>query len=201
MRIKQLITSSLIFLHVSLTACSLSGSQVPSDHFYRLPDAVATRSSQQLFDKILIRPVQVEGLYHERSLLYVEDHAPLEIKRYHYHYWVETPARLVQKHMQRYLQTSDIAGDVTLNPSYDVADIEITPVITGFERVIQNGTIRSHVEIDCHVQYAAGAGKSWSRVYTATIVASDATIHSSARAFGQALDQIMTTLLKDLSAK
>ena len=117
---------------------------VQADRFVCLPaGAVVAQAPKQLFKKILIRPVQVEGLYHERSMLYVEEHAPLEVKRYHYHYWVETPARLVQKHMQKYLLASGIANDVTLNPSYESADIEIIPVITGFERLIQNGTISS----------------------------------------------------------
>ena len=201
MKLQQTIHALCLSLVIFLTGCGLPSSQVPTDHYYRLPQAQVAKKAEARFERILIRPVQVQGLYHERTILYVEQQSPLEIKRYNYHYWVETPARLVQKHIKRYLKKSAIATTVTTTTSHQQASVEITPIIVGFERVVDGDQFNNLVSLQFEVRYADTEKELWSKTYKALVESTSSSMHTTAAGFGQALDQIMAQLLSELAGK
>ena len=179
--------------------CSLSGSEIPADHYYRLPAPQVSKADSRLFDQVLIRPIKVEGLYNERSILYIEQDTPLQIRRYRYHYWVEPPARLVARHLKVWLRESAITGTVTTNPSNTPAALEISALITGFERLVSDSGFENQLAIEFTVTYPRGGRTGWTRQYQANVTSSTAAMHDTANGFGQALDQIMAALLVDLA--
>ena len=191
----------VIISSMIIVSCGISGSQVPSDHYYRLPAPQVAEKFNTNISQILIRPVKVEGLYHERSILYVEQDTPLEVKRYHYHYWVEPPAKLVQKHLQNYLQQSTLAKVVTTIPGHEPASIEIIPTVVGFERLVQKGKIQNLVAIHFHISFSGDDSQPWSKDYQVITDSESASMHDSAKGIGQALDQIMARLVSDLVTK
>ena len=72
---------------------------VPDDHFYRLGEVSSTQKfAQPLIDgKLLVEMPLAAGIRRERAILYSEDPAHVELRRYHYHHWEDQPPRLLQR--------------------------------------------------------------------------------------------------------
>ena len=188
----------LLFISQLLTACSLAGGEVPVDHYYRLPEIPAIEKQSISFYSILINRVKVDGLYHERSMLYIEKNTPLEVKRYHYHYWVEPPAKLIQKYMASYLIHTSIAEQITTNALIGRADVEITPQVLNFERIIDGGDVRILVTLKIDARFLNNS-KMFSKKYKADIKLADNSMHATANGFGQALEGILVSIVQDLN--
>jgi len=182
-----------------IVSCSFSGGKIPADHYYRLAEASVEKNSVFKVNNFLLNPVKVEGLYHERSILYVEESAPLELKRYHYHYWVETPAKLVGKYVQSYLLQTGISNNVSFNVTSHPADIETDITITNFERIIAQGSVQSLISLRMSVKYSENTKQNFSKLYTAKVTADSSAMHATAEAFGKALNEIMDLFVADLS--
>lgn len=189
----------LLVCIVSMVSCGFSGGQIPADHYYRLPEAAASKSIASVFKNLKINPVKVEGLYHERSILYVEKLSPLEVKRYHYHYWVETPEKLVHKFARQYLLQSGISQNILNSASHSVPDVEVAMTITHFERIIDHEGAQILINLNVSVSGNHLLMQEFSRPYTAKVKAADNTMHTTVEGFGLALNDIMAAFLKDLS--
>lgn len=196
-----LLPGLMLTLMLMLSGCSFPTSQVPADHFYRLPPVPAVTPVKQTFAQILVRPVQVEGLFHERAMLYVEQDAPLEIHRYRYHYWVEPPAVMVGRYITQWLQKSAVAGEVSGSPVYQRAELEISALITGFERLVTATGYENQLAVVFTVSYADSNRPAWSKQYQVSVPSASAAMHDTAAGFGQGLEQILEMLLADLLQK
>jgi len=196
--VKNLILLMLVMLTVS---CSFSGGQIPADHYYRLPEAVVEKLDTPKFEHLLLNPVKVEGLYHERSILYVEQVRPLEVKRYHYPYWVETPARMVGKYAHTYLSQSGITCDLLLNASSYPADIETNITIKNFERIVNQQGAQILISLQITVKNNENSKSGFSKNYVMNVEAESKSMYASVEAFGRALNQIMASFLSDLKNK
>ena len=192
----------MLLVCVLLTvSCGLPGGEIPADHYYRLPDAQAEKLSTPVVENLLFNPVRVEGLYHERSILYVEQSAPLEIKRYHYHYWVETPAKLVQKYIHSYLYQSNISRHILANVSDVRPDIETDMTITQFERIVDQGNDQIVVNLKVSVKNNKDSNKGFTKDYTSKVEVGAGTMYATVEGFGVALNDIMTNFINDLNKK
>jgi len=192
---------TLLILVMFTVSCSFSGGQIPADHYYRLPEALVEKLNTPKFEHLLLNPVKVEGLYHERSILYVEQATPLEVKRYHYHYWVETPARLVGKYAQTYLSHSGVTRELSLNASSDPADVETNITIKNFERIVNLQGAQILISLQIAVKYKDNLKSGFSKNYVMKVAAESNSMYASVEAFGLALNQIMASFLNDLSNK
>ncbi len=188
----------LVFMSQLLIACSLGGGEVPADHYYRLPEIPVVENQSKLFSSILVNPVQVDGLYHERAILYIEKSTPLEVKRYHYHYWVEPPAKLIQKYLVLYLDRNAIAQQIITNELPDRADIEITPQVLNFERIIDGSDVRLLVAIKIDAHFLKNK-KMLSKKYQSNIKLDDNSMHATVNGFGLALAEVFSLFVSDLS--
>jgi len=182
-----------------IASCSFSGGQIPADHYYRLPEASVEKNTAFKVNHFLLNPVKAEGLYYERSILYVEASAPLEVKRYHYHYWVETPAKLVRKYAQSYLSQAGTISNMSVNVSSHPADIETDITITNFERIVEPGAVQSLISLRISVKYQKDPERDFSKLYTAKVNAESSVMHATAAAFGKALNEIMGLFVTDLT--
>ncbi|HEY9051885.1 MAG TPA: hypothetical protein VIQ03_10105, partial [Gammaproteobacteria bacterium] len=180
MKIIKLLLMPLCLVYLS--ACSISGGTIPSDHFYRLP-AINIESVSNLPQAIKIKPVKVDGLYHERNILYVDQNEPLEVKRYSYHYWVETPASLIHKSLSAYL---------SVNKQVDAkaAIIELIPTLLNFERLVSPGKAEAYIKFHIEVNHLSQPGRSFTKTYEARIASSSMNMHDTVSAFGEALGEI-----------
>lgn len=157
-----------------LTACGFSGGTIPADHFYRLPAATPVNTARV----VEVKSVRAEGIYNERALLFVEQSQPLEINRYNYHFWAQTPAALVQTYLQACLGNSG----TTSQPA-----VQIIPAIHAFERVIDKGQAQAVIKLQIN-----------NREYAATIAADSMDMHATVAAYGKAMQQICEAVARDL---
>ena len=196
---KTTINAILLTLYALLAGCSLGGGPAPDDHYYRLPDA-QVETQQRRYSRVVINPPRATGVYHDRALLYVEQATPLEIHRYHYHYWSAPPESLVQEHFVNWWSTSGLAEQVNTSPVED-ADLVLDSRLLAFERLVGGEGIRVKATIAFSVRKASTSGLVWSKDYTQELTPDDGQMHSTAAAYGRALDDIMQRLVKDLAEK
>ena len=98
-----------------LSACA-GGARVPEDNFYRFEIAApVTRMQAPALEGILSVQVGAAApVYRDRAFLYSEAQAPERLQRYHYHYWTDTPPRLLQRSLADYLRAAGVATAVVL---------------------------------------------------------------------------------------
>ncbi|MDQ1362359.1 MAG: trans aux protein [Pseudomonadota bacterium] len=164
---------------LTLTGCGFSAGNIPADHFYRLPVATPVNHARL----VEIKSVRAEGIYNERALLFVEQARPLEVNRYNYHFWVQTPAALVQTYMQGCLNNSNAA----ITPAASQPAVQIHSVIHAFERVIDKGQTQAVVKLQIN-----------HRIYESTIVADSMDMHATVAAYGKAMQQVCEAVARDL---
>ena len=186
-------------LTFAITACGLGGGDLPDDHYYRLPDISVTKQAQAAFDEIVIKPVKASGLYHDRAILYIEKEKPLELQRYHYYFWAETPANLLQNALYQGLLSSGVSGQVSRQLGEHRADYIIDSRIIRFERVIDGSNVTVEVVVEIALRSGKNATQHWSRRYASTQQLQTTAMHDSAEAFARALQQIVETLIGDLN--
>lgn len=186
----------LLFLLIGLQACSFSGSPAPEEHFYRLPEQSANKA-QQRFDTIYIRPVMAEGIYNERAILYVKDDSPLEVRRYRYHYWLNTPGKLVHEQLTNYLTTMAIGRQI-VNRRIDGQDLEISLRIRNFER-LTGASNRVLVTLQLEAYVAGHIKPALAKTYRLESPAGTS-MHDTAAAFGQVLGALLGQISDDISS-
>jgi ABC-type uncharacterized transport system auxiliary subunit len=162
-----------------LSSCSFSAGNTPADHFYRLP--MPTQVSVAF--AVNIAPVRAEGIYNERALLFVEKSYPLEINRYDYHFWSQTPSKLVQTYLQSCLTSSDVVK----MPANTQQAIQLSPMIESFERVLEKGKAEAVVKLRLN-----------QRVYESRIMADSMDMHATVAAYGQAMQTVCEAIAHDL---
>ena len=194
----------VFFLVLSLsaiTACGLGGGSVPQDHHYRLPELLINAQAETSFDQIVIKPVKATGLYHDRAILYVEEDKPLELKRYHYNFWSETPANLIHGALYQAITDSGISQKVSGEVTQSRADYVIDTRIVNFERVIQGSEVTVQVALDVHVRSGSNSSRFWTKRYSSELQIATTAMYPSAEAFGQAMQVISEQLISDLLVK
>jgi len=172
---------------------------VPEDHFYQLPDLLApkTFSSNQTKVIIGIDSLRSDGLHGERAILYIDADNPLELKRYHYYHWTDSPPRLVQLSLLNYLRKAGFADNVVRYDPGKQVDGTINGTLLHFERIIGAGGIKVDVALDLEYN-DKDQHKSWHKEYRVVVPVKDAALHTSIEAFGAALQQIFDAFATDL---
>lgn len=188
----RFILMSLLML--SIQACSFSGSPPPEEHFYRLPDAVADKIPQH-YDRIYFRNVMAEGIYNERAILYVQDDSPLEVRRYHYHYWLNTPAKLIHEQLKNYLLTSGISRQLVDRHMGD-HQLELDVRLKNFERLTGSAN-RVLVSLEVIMRWPGQNKPAMTKTYRQELPVGSS-MHDTASGFGQVLSSLFARILADL---
>jgi len=192
----------LLILSVNLlTACGLGGGSVPQDHYYKLPLLDISAQSAPHFKQLVIKPVKATGLYHDRAILYIEQEKPLELKRYHYNFWSETPANLLHSALYQGLSSSAIAQSISRDIEASRPDYIIDSRIVRFEREIYSGNVTVHVALDISVRSGHDISDQWTKRYSSQQLLTTTAMHPSAEAFGRAVQDISEQLISDLLVK
>lgn len=172
---------------------------VPDDHFYNLPDI----SPAKIFDKPLIDltigvgQLRSDGLHGERAILYIDSHRPLELHRYHYHHWKDSPSRLIQQGLLQYLRESNLAVNIVRYDPGIPPDGIISGTLLHFERII--GTDDIKVDVALELEYNNQKLKqTWHKEYRVTLPIKNSSLHSTIEGFGSALQQIFDIFTEDL---
>ncbi|MDH5327399.1 MAG: hypothetical protein OEZ68_00945 [Gammaproteobacteria bacterium] len=198
---------------MGLPGCMSAGS-VPEDYYYRLPvvradnkvvngaDRIAGNyAALVLQGKLAVHPLDMSGIYRERSLLYADSSTPLEIRRYYYRHWINDPVYLIQDHMVQYLQTTGVALHVGRYSEGKRFQYSLTGRLLGFERVVGAGHPEVVVRLELEFQSEAGAEPHFApliETYEERIGVEGESMHATVHAYSKALVGIYQRFLISL---
>jgi len=190
--------SMLLALLALLSACAKAPPVTP-DSFYRLPEATPLNGTlpAPLSDGIvLVRPLLSDGLHSERSLLYSDDPAALTLRQHHYHFWIDSPQRLLQRQLIALLRAAN-AAPMVVGESNVAADLIISGRIARFEYSRDAGHDTAHLDLELRIDTASSESPILLHEYMADVPAGDAGMPALVRAFDSGLQQIFTAFLSD----
>lgn len=191
-----------VLLATMLAGCASPGA-LPEDHFYMLPDphAATVLHTPLLEGTLAVTRLRAAGVRNERAMLYIEEAHPLQILRYHYHYWSEPPTELIRNHLVAYLRKLGVATQsVTYMPGME-ADAVVRGELLRFERELGATGTGVHVEIELSYMPKGRTAPLWSKAYRAQTQARNASIDATVAAFSIALQQIYAEFVRDLQVR
>lgn len=185
-----------------IPGCTGRGTVVPDDHFYQLPEVLPERISNDRLtnNTIAVAPLHSDGLHGERAILYINSDRPLELQRYHYHHWTDSPPRLIQESLLNYLRKSGLARNVVRYDPEEQVDGTISGTLLHFERVTGPGGIKVEVALELEYNNDQKLPQTWHKEYHVTLPVGNSSIHSTIEGFGSALQQIFNAFVADLKS-
>ena len=99
---------------------------------------------------------KASGLLNERALLYVEEAHPAELHQQRYGYWTDTPARLLQEELVRFLRAASVATAVVLPQAGARAEYIVSGRIERLERVIGANDSTASIELELGLRRVTG---------------------------------------------
>ncbi len=198
---KILTSFGLLFVFSILNGCAGSSGPIPEDHFYMLTGKpLQAESKNKLLKGALeIARFNAKSIYNERAVLYAHEDRPLQLKQYHYHYWTDSPAQMLQGNFATIFSKVGLADTVSVsNPRIDY-DYSLTGNILRFERVMGSGNGKSLVSISLALT-KRGEGKPLIlRTYTHQVDAESSSLYYSIEAFNNAISLISSEFVNDVA--
>jgi len=190
---KKLASLSLI---VFFAACA-SSPPVPQDNFYHLATIKAPETHQHQLT-IALKDFQSEGLYRERALLYINAQHPLQTRRYHYHFWIKSPTKLIRQHMTEYLLDSQFAKQIHDKRVIDDSDLLISGQLQRLDRIIDKETSKVIVRLRFDVTSRNAKINIFSKTYTVENEVKGKSIHDTVESYSTALIEIYEQFIADM---
>lgn len=185
---------------LGVTGCG-SAPPVPVERYYRIGVAAPTALSAPALPGLLaVAPLQSDGLHSERALLYADQGQPRELRRYHYHHWVDSPPRLLQEQLVAYLRQARAAATVLPDDPRLPAEHRVIGRLVRFERLNNAERALAAVELELGVEHKGSARPVLLRRYSAELPARDGSVAAVVEAFEQAVGDVYGRFLSDLVA-
>ncbi len=122
-------------LLVLLSACGAPG-VVPQDSYHRMSEPGSVSPASGKLDGIVVVPrLLADGVASERHVIYVQANSPQVLKQYNYHYWSESPTRMIQERTVDYLRRARVADTIVTPEFRAAADYQLTGKIKQLEHV------------------------------------------------------------------
>jgi cholesterol transport system auxiliary component len=182
-----------------LAGCMGSAPPVPRDHYYRLlvPGPAETRADTPFPGVMSVEPLKADGLLRERPLLFSESGASYEVQQHDYHYWTDTPPRMLQDQMVSYLRRSGIAGSVVTPDMRIRPDYQVSGKAKRMERLLGGGPPRVYVEIELALVRLADGALVMVDSFAEEEPVSDDSVDASVRALNRATRRVFDRFLTE----
>ncbi len=191
--------SALLSLIVFFAACA-SSPPVPQDNFYHLATIKAAEAYQHKFT-IAFQDFKSEGIYRERALLYINAQYPLQTRRYHYHFWIKSPTKLIRQHMTEYLLDSQFAKQARDKGMIDDSDLLISGQLQRLDRIIDGEASKVIVSLRLDVRLRDDSANIFSKTYTVENEVKGKSIHNTVESYSTALIKIYEHFIADIPEK
>lgn len=189
---------------VALGLAGCGGSQmVPQDQFYRLAGTASVKplGGPVLDGSVAIASFKTTAIYHDRAIVYSESSRPLELHQHHYHFWVDSPPRLLQDKLARTLRQANVADRVFLATASNPADYHILGTLHQFEQSMGNNETSVNVAMRLELVETATAERLLVKDYAITTPpVKSGNVYAAVESFQQAVDEIMLDWVAELSA-
>jgi len=193
---KVSITAPLLLLGSLMAGSCGTAPPVPVDYYYRLPEPRAEIVEPLTQGVILVKLFVTDGAHNERALLFSRDVDGLRLEQHHYHFWVDSPPRMLQGQLVSYLRAASAAPVVVADPSVR-ADLLISGRIKRFERNISGRTPLVRVALEMRVDLPEGSVPALIRDYAVDAKADGSGFPESINAFSESLDRLFAEFLAD----
>ncbi len=180
-----------------LTACG-SSAPVPEDQFYRLTIS-APSPSKTLFPGIMeVDRFVADGLTAGRPIIYSESGKPFQVKKFHYHYWIQPPTVMLRDELVSYLRARKIS-DMVVTPEMRVTpDYVLTGKIKRLEKVLGNPP-KAVLELELGLRKASGNKILHLDTYRVETVSDGPGVDAAVKSLNTALTSIYADFVKDIS--
>lgn len=188
-----------VLLSVLMLAAACAGQDpVPKDHYFRLPAPPVEESVAGLADgPIFVERLLADGLQRERAIVHTASGAATQLLQYNYHYWIDSPSRLIRDHLVDYLRAGNAAPLIAVAPEVN-AELSIYGRIRQFEIIDGPGAASVAVAIEYRVQRAGREVPLLIRSYEERAESSGDSVGDAVAAFGAALTRINSRLVADI---
>ncbi len=186
-------------LLIAMSGCGTVPS-VPEDHYYRIDIPAPENSSQTPILKggLLVDRLQTDTLRNGRAIVFRDDEKPLQLQRHHYHFWSESPAKMIQHQLASYLGQTR-AADYVFNTDHALPHrYRLTGRVVEFDRVAGKEQTASEIEIQFVLTRRGVKGPLLSETYHVEIIAAGQGMYDFAQATQQALSQVLDSLNHDI---
>ena len=176
----------------ALAGCLGSTETVPPDHYYRItvtkPDQ---RAAGIAFPGVLsVATFDGDGLVRGRPVLFTTDGHEGTLRQHNYHYWVDSPSRLLQGQLAAYLESSALADSVVTPGMRVRADYELVGRIIRLERVLGAGPPRVAVKLALSVVRLSDHKLITTNTFSAEVNCIDDSVGAAIAAMNQAVGEI-----------
>ena len=176
----------------ALAGCLGSTETVPPDHYYRItvtkPDQ---RAAGIAFPGVLsVATFDGDGLVRGRPVLFTTDGHEGTLRQHNYHYWVDSPSRLLQGQLAAYLESSALADSVVTPEMRVRADYELVGRIIRLERVRGAGPPRVAVKLALSVVRLSDHKLITTNTFSAEVNCIDDSVGAAITAMNQAVGEI-----------
>jgi ABC-type uncharacterized transport system auxiliary subunit len=190
-----------LLLLLAASGCS-STAPVPEDRFYRLEPVGPLQSLERplLTGGLAVGDVLADPMRSGRAILYGERDRPLQLKRYHYEFWVDQPPRMVHQVLLSWLRASGVADSVADGDDVSAA-WRLSGQLLKFEE-IRDDSGAAHVEVAMQFSLSSASSNRplWTRDYTRRQPVGGEPMYATAQAMQSALTGLFSELQADLAA-
>ena len=186
---------------VTLLSGCVGAEPVPEDRFYRLPlaEPANTHVAPLLAGTLGILDFRANSLLRERAILYIRENSPLEIQRYHYHFWSESPPDLVRDHLRNFLVNAKVAPEVDRLQRRRQTDFLLGGRVLKFERYMATDGIWVRISIELNLERTDSDEVLVSRVFDRTLKVEGGSMHRTVESFGGGLEAIYREFVEELA--
>jgi ABC-type uncharacterized transport system auxiliary subunit len=175
--------------------------KIPQDSFYRLSNSASVSPAGAPLDGTLVVPRFLsDGLLSERPVVFALNNSPQRLQQYNYHFWVESPSRMIQELTVDYLRKANLAPRVVTPEFRTPGDYELTGKIKRFEQV-QGRPPRAVVTLEFGLYRVRDGHLLHLESYEKSIPLNDEDVSRATVAMGVAVQQILAGLVQDISAR
>lgn len=192
---------ALVLLVNILTGCAGSSGPIPDDQFYRLSGKPLQSDSNKILlnGSLEISRFNAKSLYNERAILYTDKDQPLKLRQYHYHYWADSPAQMVQDSFATIFSRAGLAINVSVSSPRIEYVYSVSGNVLRFERIVGGGDDKALVSLSLALT-KRGVGKPLIlKTYTQEITSESGSLYSSIEAFNVAMSLISREFVKDVA--
>jgi ABC-type uncharacterized transport system auxiliary subunit len=175
-----------------LSACFGAPDAVPPDNYYRLSVAApAVRAAQPSLPGVLsIATLDGDGLVKARPVLFTNHGQSHAVRQHNYHFWADSPTRLLQAELVSYMRRRGVAISVVTPQMRVRADYELVGKIRRLERILGKSVYHVVVELDLAVIRQSDRRLIVEDSYSVKIKSSDGSVQASVAALNEALGQV-----------
>lgn len=181
-----------------LYGCAPPGA-LPQDSFYRMSSLESVAPAGAVLDGTLVVPrFLADGLVGERPIIYVRANSPQVLMQYSFHFWSESPTRMLQERTVEYLRRARVAPTVVTPEFRAAADYQLTGKIRRLEQ-IRGSSPRAVVSLEFGLYRVRDNRLLHLDTYMQEVALDSDDVGHATSAMGSAINSILSRLTEDLS--